>query len=635
MPPDSPTKKRTARKRTRKAKRAKTPQGKLRIGDMWNAITIIALSQNNPLKAIAEFVENSIDARAKNITIVRGKERGEQYLRITDDGEGIPCNEEGEPDFKYVATHICDSVKRRMKAQGAEGIQGEFGIGLLSFWTVGEELFLTSAGRNERTYQMHMKKGEQGYEVQPRRTLFSVRETELLIKPLLPGIRQLTGEKIQWYLASELRDRIRSSGVSVKVLDRTARKEYAVEPRTYSGTLLPLEPLVTELGEIYLELYLTTHDPENCISLGRMGTRVLPDVTRLANFQREPWNVRCLEGVVDVPFLRLTPGTRDGVIQDGAYERLVGALREVEPELNERIQQMRDAEDEKASKQVLQSVQRALREALLALPREEYDWFDVHKRARGVAKPGQPPGEDAGGKPGVAGAAATGSDPSASSALVQEEGTGSGAEPAPQQKEFFEYEGSLHSVTISPASCAIRVGESRTLRAVTRDKSRRFVERDLRLKWELIDGSGTLSSTDSEIVTFTAPEECGLVRVRVSARQFDIECAGEALITVTDSLLPEAKTGESSPARGLPGYTFEHAPNQLWRSRYDETGNLIVVNSGHRDFIFASGQKARRLRYICRLFTKELVMKNFPGSPVDQSLERMVELSLYTEDHLR
>jgi hypothetical protein len=48
--------------------------GKLRIGDDWNAIRIIALSQSNPLKAIAEFVENSIDAHAKTITITRGRE---------------------------------------------------------------------------------------------------------------------------------------------------------------------------------------------------------------------------------------------------------------------------------------------------------------------------------------------------------------------------------------------------------------------------------------------------------------------------------------------------------------------------------------------------------------------------------
>jgi hypothetical protein len=51
--------------------------GNLRIGDHWNAITIIALSQSNPLKAVAELVENSIDARAKTIVITRGKERGQ------------------------------------------------------------------------------------------------------------------------------------------------------------------------------------------------------------------------------------------------------------------------------------------------------------------------------------------------------------------------------------------------------------------------------------------------------------------------------------------------------------------------------------------------------------------------------
>jgi DNA gyrase/topoisomerase IV subunit B len=99
-------------------------KGKLRIGDDWNAINIIALSQSNPLKAVAEFVENSIDAGARQVTIVRGKEKGEHFLRITDDGQGIPRDDEGEPNFKYVATHICDSIKRRLKADGAQGIQG-------------------------------------------------------------------------------------------------------------------------------------------------------------------------------------------------------------------------------------------------------------------------------------------------------------------------------------------------------------------------------------------------------------------------------------------------------------------------------------------------------------------------------
>jgi hypothetical protein len=127
--------------------------GKLRIRDNLNAITIIALTQNNPLNAIAEFVENSIDAKAKLITIIRGKDRGEPYLKIVDDGEGIRCGAEGAPVFKYMATQICDSLKRRLKAEGFRGIQGEFGIGLLHFWTVGERMVLSSLGADGKIYQ--------------------------------------------------------------------------------------------------------------------------------------------------------------------------------------------------------------------------------------------------------------------------------------------------------------------------------------------------------------------------------------------------------------------------------------------------------------------------------------------------
>src|SRR5271169_803138 len=144
--------------------------GNLRIGDHWNAITIIALSQSNPLKAVAELVENSIDARAKTIVIIRGKEKGQHYLRVKDDGDGVRKNADGEPDFHYVATHICDSIKRQLKAQGEGGLQGEFGIGLLSFWTLGEDLLLTSAGEDGRTYQMHLRKADPTYRITHRPT---------------------------------------------------------------------------------------------------------------------------------------------------------------------------------------------------------------------------------------------------------------------------------------------------------------------------------------------------------------------------------------------------------------------------------------------------------------------------------
>src|SRR5277367_4518563 len=266
--------------------------GKLRIGDDWNAIRIIALSQSNPLKAIAEFVENSIDAHACSITITRGKEHNAHYLSIKDDGNGVPRDADGLPNFKYVATHICDSIKRRLKAEGnGTGLQGEFGIGLLSFWTVGETLSMTSTGTDQKAYQMTMSKGDSRYEVSPKRILFAEKGTELKISPLLEGIRTLSGEKIQWYLASELRDRIRDAHVRVTVVDKLARKQYEVEPRQFEGRLLHNLPAIrTPHGDAYAELYLAEPDDSSRVALSRAGTRVIEDLASLPDLNHVPWS---------------------------------------------------------------------------------------------------------------------------------------------------------------------------------------------------------------------------------------------------------------------------------------------------------------------------------------------------------
>jgi hypothetical protein len=73
-----------------------------------------------------------------------------------------------------------------------------------------------------------------------------------------------------------------------------------------------------------------------------------------------------------------------------------------------------------------------------------------------------------------------------------------------------------------------------------------------------------------------------------------------------------------------------------WRSRYDTGRNVIVVNNGHRDFVFAATRnRALQLRYLVRLYVKELVLKNFSGVSPEQLLERMIELSLYAEEKLK
>ena len=94
---------------------------------------------------------------------------------------------------------------------------------------------MTSTGADRRVYQMVMRKGDPSYSVSPKRMLFGEGGTELRIAPLLDGVRTLSGEKIQWYLAAELRDRIRHTGVRISIVDRLSRKQYLVEPRQYEG----------------------------------------------------------------------------------------------------------------------------------------------------------------------------------------------------------------------------------------------------------------------------------------------------------------------------------------------------------------------------------------------------------------
>jgi hypothetical protein len=597
-------------------------RGRLKIGDDWNAIRIIALSQSNPLKAIAEFVENSIDAHAKTITITRGREHGEHYLSIRDDGDGVPRDEDGRPNFKYVATHICDSIKRRLKSEGAgAGLQGEFGIGLLSFWTVGDQLTMISTGADQRSYQMTLSKGQSGYTVGVRRVLFAERGTELKISPLLEGIRSLSGEKIQWYLAAELRDRIRQAQVRVTVLDKLARKQYEVEPRAYEGRLLHQLPAVrTPHGEAYAELYLAEPDERCRVALTRSGTRVLEDLATLPGLEHAPWSSRYLQGLIDVPFLNLTPGTRSGIVHDERYAALLEALRPLETHLAGLIEAQQRAEEEQASQQSLRAIQRAFREALLALPPEEYDWFDIQARARGESGPRRPGGADD--------AAAAGNDEAAELGA---------AEPSLRpgtQRQFFDYAGPLFSLVISPASSTTPVNERRRFRALPRDRSRRRVEEDLQFCWQIAEGGGTLDRTTDQEIEFLAPDAPGLTRLEVTVTQRDVTCAAAALITVTDSLEPSVGSAIVN-SRGLPGYTFERAAGDLWRSRYDLERNVIVVNNGHRDFVFATRTRALQLRYLVRLYVKELVLRNFAGVAPEQLLERMIELSLYAEEKLK
>ena len=323
------------------------------------------------------------------------------------------------------------------------------------------------------------------------------------------------------------------------------------------------------------------------------------------------------QGHVDAPFVNLTPGTRSGLIHDTAYATLCEALQPLERKLVEVIEEQRRAEEEQASQGQLRTIQRAFREALLALPAEEYDWFDIHARTFRSKLDG----------------ATVASSPSLSHE-VSEVVLGA-AEPElgeGRQRQFFEFAGPLFSVTVSPASTMVRVGEAKELRALPRDRSRRLVEHDLTFQWQIVEGPGALAGMHNQAVTFLAPDEPGLTRVKVTVRQRDVVCSGEGLITVTHELMGQLGSATVS-SQGLPGYTFERAPG----------GSALAPRcraKRHRDQQRAPGFRLCLAQQVAEAalprppLAKELVMHNFVGLPADQLLERMVELSLRTEEHL-
>ena len=166
------------------------------------------------------------------------------------------------------------------------------------------------------------------------------------------------------------------------------------------------------------------------------------------------------------------------------------------------------------------------------------------------------------------------------------------------------------------------------------DKSRRAIDSGLNMIWAIAEGKGALDKTEGEIVQFTAPDEPGLTRLEVMINQGAKTCEAACSITVVDSIIEQPKR-DSLSKKGLPGYTLESARGKMWRSRYDEKHNVVIINSGHRDFVFSSRNKLRKIRYISRLFSKELISKNFVGLSADDMMERLIELSLYTEEKLR
>lgn len=563
----------------------------LKIGDEQNAILLLQQTQTDPQKAIAELVENSIDAKARRVTITRVRRDGGTSLIVADDGEGVRADASGDPNMEYIATHICDSLKRKLDPKSRENVQGQFGIGILGFAAVGQNLVIRSKRPRGSTHSIRLHAYKPDYDIDFSSRQLRAPGTEVEIGGVHRHIQnRLTAEKLHKYLSEELRDRIRASGVRVVLDDRVGiKKTLVVTPREYSGTplLAGQKEISTRLGPLKLDLYFALpKDGETpLVSVSRKGTRLLGDLTECEELRHEPWTLNVIEGVVDFSALTPSPGTRRGFLPDAAYEELVSQLKRLEPGLRGEVEERRKQRDEHLSKEMLEKLQRAFAEAMEELS-DDYSWFD-----RGG------PGAGGGSRP-----------------------TGPGGRPKP----ILLSTGPLAEVRLSPKIAVMGPEEVRALTAKSFDPAGSLIPTAVSYSWWT--GSTLLAlKPNGQVATIEARGREGEASVRVTARLAGVERQAESRIVIS----------KARNRFGFPPPEFVPAPLESWRSQYSRDVGVLRINSGHRDYERAkSGGAKAHVRYLATLYAKELVLLNVSAGQPAQLLESMVELTTVLESKL-
>lgn len=611
----------------RKASEVRT--GRLRAADPFELIRWLARSQTDPGKALAELVQNSLDAGARMLTITRVRERGVTALRILDDGEGV-IPELARPEaLAHIATHIGHSRKRNLTPQQRRELmlQGQYGIGLLGFWAIGAELEMRSQVAGGDPWVLRMWEERPSFEVAPLRGRLPLDRgtwTELVVRRLhRPALVSLTGRRIADYLASELRGQLLARRVEITIHDRmargTAQKVRRVEPVRFQGVPLELPEVLGVAGRdgIRAELHLAPEGVEPRVAVACGGTVVYDDLADALDgrFRHEPWTAGRLTGVVEFPGFTVAPGSRRGVLLDEAADAFALAIeRDLEPAVRAALAHEERRQVEAVEAEMMAKLQRAFRDLRRDAP--EYDFFAVHAPAQrtlpGRAEP----------VAGVEGAAVAGA---GEKAPLEDGSVPEAEDDAALEPRSLLPPGPLHEVEIKPARIRIERLGRRAVRAVARDTNGTVVSEEVSWEWRVADGPVTIEPDGARAVV-AAHDVAGEALVEVSARQAGTVVEGRCTVLVVDDL------GGIDRSAGIPEPQFVEDPHGDWRSRFDD--GRWQVNSAHRDFLVVAGQPRRKLRYLAALLAKEVVVHSFPLPQGGALLERLVSVLTLTEPRL-
>jgi hypothetical protein len=588
----------------------------LKPADPFDLIRLLARSQNDPRKAVAELVQNSLDAGAGEVTVTRFRRGGVVCFSVHDNGGGVLPEMERPAALQHIATHIGHSYKRRLTPEERYKLLqlGKYGIGLLGFWSVGKYLAIRSRVKGSEVYVLNLEEERADGTVAAERgqKILEPTWTEVVIRDIHPAAQRiLTGRKLAEYLAFELRGQLLQRDVRLRVVDRLARgraqQDFPVRPLRFQG--VPLEEIrewpVAGHAPLRVELhYLPEEHGVGKVTLACAGASVCDDLPLLeaGDLRYVPWDSGRLTGIIDAPFLDVAPGTRRGIVPNEKAEAFLAAMRALGERVGAWLSRFAEARAREADQTLRLRLRQVFRDLSKKLP--QYELFPV---------------ESGNGQSGPGGALAGGAEAELPAGAPGEEEAGEGPE--------LYAPGPLDSVKIVPASFRLPLGAEKRLQARACDSSGRALREGVSYRWTLAEGPGVLVAGLPGKAVYRA-EAVGRARVAVAALEGDRTAVAESTVEVVEEMEPPDRE-----ETGIPEPVEVKDPAGRWRSRVREA--KWEFNGSHPDYLMVAAEPGKRFRYLAMLLAKELVVRQVAGGPQEERLlESLVEILAAIEDRL-
>jgi hypothetical protein len=595
----------------------------------WDLIRIIALqlSSRDPRVSVKELIDNAFDAfsspRAAKYSptegkqvkvIIRKKDRHNPHIKAFDNGPGWePHTDSGDrrygmPDFEYTVEHIGDSIKKKFaefQKAAAEGRStGQFGLGLFSFWALGERLIVYSRSALEdgkigpcsmMIWLKEVKDATIRHGVEPPLEL-SKRTGSLLVVEGLQKTQMnlITGNMLSSYVGRACRPVLMKTGIELVIDDHGST--FVVEPTKYRGNRFPTLKCETDggFGSISMEIFAlpkVDSPDEFQVPVFCKGAKVYSDITDLPELNIYPWNAKKVYGEINYPYGNIAP-SRTAFVNDEFLGAFIKTMRSVTKQLSEFVDKLEAWKNARQRSKFNQIFREKWQEIFKSLPEE---WRRT----------------DQGPVP-----------------------------PKPQSSPIIEI-GPMYRVEISPEGSKVAFRTVEAFTARPHDINGNIIRDPSLIYYWRFDGRalGQLTDEMKRTCHFQAASQAGITTLTVTVLQYVKDGEEETTIKKTAATnfwvvekLPPKPPSQPPSGDRLPNFEDENLGQDGPHSKYNPDLKIVYINNRHKNYLKARERSEETFyRYINYCFAKEIAVDRWKNLDPHELSERIVELVSISE----